>query len=131
MTTPIETVETCLRACATSKKGMAQAFRDYFTPATVWENVGMATTTGPEEAIGLMANFEAQLGIVTMTVDNLAIAAQGNKVLTERIDHLLRPDGSEAMAARVMGIFEVENGKISAWRDYFDTAGMAGGGQAG
>jgi limonene-1,2-epoxide hydrolase len=88
----------------------------------------MMTTTGPEEAIGLMGGFEAQLGCVTMVVDNLAIAAQGNKVLTERVDHLLKADGSEAMAARVMGIFEVENGKITAWRDYFDTAGMAGGG---
>jgi limonene-1,2-epoxide hydrolase len=35
---------------------------------------------------------------------------------------LLKADGSEAMAARVMGIFEVENGKITAWRDYFDLA---------
>jgi len=129
MPTPTETVENFLKACATSKEGMAQAFRDYFTPDAIWENVGLMTTTGPEEAIGLMANFEAQLGCVTMVVDNLAIAAQGNKVLTERVDHLLKADGSEAMAARVMGIFEVENGKITAWRDYFDTAGMAGGGQ--
>ncbi len=128
MPTPTETVEAFLKACAISKEGMAQAFHDYFTPATIWENVGMMTTTGPEEALALMAQFEAQLGCVTMVVDNLAIAAQGKKVLTERVDHLLKADGSEAMAARVMGIFEVENGKITAWRDYFDTAGMAAGG---
>ena len=130
MATPTETVEAFLKACATSKEGMAQAFRDYFTPDAIWENVGLMTTTGPEEAIALMGNFEAQLGCVTMVVDNLAIAAQGNKVLTERVDHLLRADGSEAMAARVLGIFEVENGKIVAWRDYFDTAGMMAGGQS-
>jgi limonene-1,2-epoxide hydrolase len=130
MPTPTETVEAFLAACATSKEGMAKAFHDYFTPDAIWENVGLMTTKGPEEAIALMAQFESQLGCVTMVVDNLAIAAQGNKVLTERVDHLLKADGSEAMAARVMGIFEVENGKITAWRDYFDTAGMMGGGQA-
>jgi limonene-1,2-epoxide hydrolase len=128
MPTPTETVEAFLGACAASKEAMADAFRSYFTPDTIWENVGMMTTTGPEEALAIMDQFEAQLGCVTMVVDNLAIAAQGNKVLTERVDHLLKADGSEAMAARVMGIFEVENGKITAWRDYFDTAGMAAGG---
>ena len=88
MPTPTETVEAFLGACATSKEGMAQAFHDYFTPDSLWENVGMMTTTGPEEAIALMGQFETQLGCVTMVVDNLAIAAQGNKVLTERVDHL-------------------------------------------
>jgi limonene-1,2-epoxide hydrolase len=130
MPSPIETVNAFLAECAKSKEAMHAAFRDFFTPATIWENVGMMSTTGPDEALGLMANFESQLGLATMKVDMVAIAAQGNKVLTERVDHMVKPDGGVAMSVRVAGIFEVEGGKITAWRDYFDTAGM-GGGQAG
>ena len=87
----------------------------------------MMSTTGAEEALGLMANFESQIGMATMKVDMLAIAAQGNKVLTERVDHMIKADGGSSMSVRVCGIFEVEGGKITAWRDYFDTAGMAAG----
>ena len=64
-----------------------------------------------------------------MRVDNLAVAEIGNKVLTERIDHVLDKDGNAIMSIRVMGIFELDGSKITAWRDYFDTAGLAGGGQ--
>ena len=47
-----------------------------------------------------------------------AIAATGNTVMTERTDHLHM--GDHAIVLRVMGVFEVSNGKIAAWRDYFD-----------
>lgn len=50
----------------------------------------------------------------------LAIAADGNRVLTERLDRFVRADGSEVAAGKVMGIFEVEGVHIVAWRDYFD-----------
>jgi len=101
-----------------------QAFRDSFTPATVWENVGMATTTGIEEALALNASFEASLGAVAIRVENLAVAEVGNKVLTERIDTMLDRDGNAVLSAQLMGIFEVADGKITAWRDYFDTASL-------
>ncbi|MET7990033.1 limonene-1,2-epoxide hydrolase family protein [Amycolatopsis sp. NPDC005232] len=46
------------------------------------------------------------------------IAADGNVVLTERTDVLRR--GSFAVEFWVCGTFEVENGRIVLWRDYFD-----------
>ena len=48
----------------------------------------------------------------------LAIAASGNKVLTERVDDFSR--GGIEVSLPLMGIFEVEEGLITAWRDYFD-----------
>ncbi|SIN62634.1 limonene-1,2-epoxide hydrolase [Parasphingorhabdus marina DSM 22363] len=48
------------------------------------------------------------------------IAADGDTVLTERTDKF-RING-EWIAIRVMGTFEMENGKIAKWRDYFDLA---------
>ena len=59
------------------------------TPGTVWENVGLATTTGIDEAIALNAQLGQSIGIATIRVDTLTIAEAGNKVLTERIDHLV------------------------------------------
>lgn len=124
MPTPIETVRTFLARWAIPGD-LDAAFRDYFTPATVWENVGMAVTTGAEEAIGFNRTFESQFGLATIKVDVLAIAAAkgpdgGDRVLTERVDHLLRGDGSVIMSARCMGVFEVADGKITAWRDFFE-----------
>jgi limonene-1,2-epoxide hydrolase len=48
----------------------------------------------------------------------LNIATNGKIVLTERIDRFLRSEGE--LAIPVMGAFEVENGLITRWRDYFD-----------
>lgn len=50
------------------------------------------------------------------------IAANGNVVLTERIDKFTR--GSDRITIPVMGTFEVHDGKIARWRDYFDLGAM-------
>jgi limonene-1,2-epoxide hydrolase len=46
------------------------------------------------------------------------IAAAGNVVLTERIDRFIGAD--KKVELPVMGAFEIRDGKIAAWRDYFD-----------
>ncbi len=46
------------------------------------------------------------------------ISANGNVVLTERVDSFVLPD--KTITLPVMGTFEVVDGKIAAWRDYFD-----------
>jgi limonene-1,2-epoxide hydrolase len=51
----------------------------------------------------------------------LAIAENGNKVLTERVDNFYLV-GGKAVSMPVMGTFEIVNGQITAWRDYFDLA---------
>jgi len=43
---------------------------------------------------------------------------EGNPLLAERVDVFKLPNKSFELP--VMGIFEVSDGKISAWRDYFD-----------
>lgn len=48
----------------------------------------------------------------------LRIAETGNAVLTERVDRFII-NGKE-VALPVMGTFELANGKITSWRDYFD-----------
>jgi limonene-1,2-epoxide hydrolase len=124
MPTPAQTVTQFL-ARWDSPGGLDQAIRDSFLPTTVWENVGLATTTGPDEAIALNARLERSLGVARIRVENLAVAETGDKVLTERIDHMIDAAGKTIMSAAVMGVFEVADGKITAWRDYFDTIANA------
>lgn len=123
---PTETVNAFFAECGRSHEAMLGAVRRYFTPATVWENVGMATTTGPDEAIALIGDFRESMGMETLRVEMLAGAEQGNKLLTERVDYIVRADGSVAGEIRLMGVLEVRDGHILAWRDYFDTAGLLG-----
>lgn len=49
----------------------------------------------------------------------------GNVVMNERVDTLSM--GGNEVALPVMGVFEIEDGKIRAWRDYFDMAAFTGG----
>ena len=52
----------------------------------------------------------------------LNIATNGNVVLTERIDRFSR--GEDRLVIPVMGAFEVADGLITQWRDYFDMGAM-------
>jgi limonene-1,2-epoxide hydrolase len=122
MPTPVEVVTSFL-AMWNKPRGFGEAVRAWFTPDTIWENVGATKTRGPDEALTAFPGFAD--GGPAIRVDTLAIAAAGNRVLTERIDHILGPDGKPAISIPLMGAFDVKDGKIVAWRDYFDTAGFA------
>ena len=50
------------------------------------------------------------------------IAVRDNVVLTERIDRFRR--GARWITVPVMGAFEVADGKITHWRDYFDMGAL-------
>lgn len=116
--TPIETV-TAFSAAFAKDNGKA-AIRRWFNPSTVWVNEGVSTTTGIEEAVAFLERPGRSPDIAAVHFDMLAIAADGNRVLTERLDRFVRADGSAIAAVKVMGIFEVDGDCIVAWRDYFD-----------
>ena len=52
--------------------------------------------------------------------ETLNIAEAGNVVFTERVDRFEM--GGKKVELPVAGVFEIEGGKIKAWRDYFDMA---------
>ena len=51
----------------------------------------------------------------------LSIAENGDKVLTERVDNFVMAGGKN-VSLPVMGVFQIRDGKICLWRDYFDLA---------
>lgn len=106
--------------------GFAEAVRAYFTETTRYENVGMSNTTGVEETLAFIDGFEAQVGEgVCIRVTTLSFAINGDTVMNERIDEVIAADGTVMTSIRLMGVFVVAGGKISEWRDYFDTAVLA------
>ena len=92
------------------------AIIDCFTDDAVYHNIPMAKVQGKaairETLATIMGDSEA------VQWDMLNIADEGGVVLTERVDKF-RINGTWAEIP-VMGVFEVSDGKIAAWRDYFD-----------
>jgi limonene-1,2-epoxide hydrolase len=122
MSDPVQVVTEFIETINEGPEGFAKAVARWFTAASVWENVGMSTTTGPDQALGMMQGMAAG-GVSSIRIEKLAVAGIGRTVLTERIDYMLDADGATRMQVRCMGAFEVDDaGKIVRWTDYFDTA---------
>lgn len=95
----------------------AEALIAYFTEDAVYHNMPM------EPAVGIEAVGEALKGVSQMTSRGWEIlhqAANGDVVLNERVDRFLM--GDKEVAVLVCGVFELRDGKIARWRDYFDMA---------
>jgi limonene-1,2-epoxide hydrolase len=65
-----------------------------------------------------------QMGFSSLAVEYRNVAAVGEVVFTERVDWMVRPDGSRAGPFPVVGVTEFRDGKISAWREYFDSRNL-------
>ncbi len=102
--------------CAAFEKHDAEALRPFFTDDVVYHNIPMDPAMGIDATIQFIAGFFGMFESTTFELVHLA--SRDGVVLTERIDtfHL----GDKVASLPVMGTFEVREGKISAWRDYFD-----------
>ena len=88
----------------------------YFTDDAVNHNIPVDPVVGPAGIRGVFEMFTT--GVERIEFRVLHIVADGNVVMTERVDVFTLPD--KTIELPVMGIFEVRDGKIAKWRDYFD-----------
>ncbi len=92
----------------------------FFTDHAVYHNIPQAPVTGWEAIASLIDSFirpgPPRIESIEFRVIN--IAANGPVVMTERVDVFRVADKSFEL--QVMGTFEITDGKINAWRDYFD-----------
>ena len=97
----------------------AELLRPYLDDSVVYQNVGMAATTGIEDVI---ANVAGQLAMFPDSYEykTINIVGDGDVVMNERLDMVTGPDG-RGHALPVMGTFVVADGKIARWTDYWDT----------
>ena len=88
----------------------------FFSADAVYHNIPTDPVTGTEAIRSTIAGFTAGVQSIEFRVDH--IAASGPIVLTERMDIFSMP--GKRIELPVMGTFEVHDGRITAWRDYFD-----------
>ncbi|HET6873720.1 MAG TPA: SgcJ/EcaC family oxidoreductase [Acidimicrobiales bacterium] len=110
---PAETVEQFIAAWP---QGDAKKLAGYFAPDAVYHNMPMEPVTGRDAIEATVAGFFAMAEQIRF--DTLHLLADGPIVMTERMDHFIT--AARTVSLPVMGVFEVHDGLITAWRDYFD-----------
>ncbi|MGW0980792.1 limonene-1,2-epoxide hydrolase family protein [Streptomyces xiamenensis] len=109
-------VRAFLSAMGPTPAAVRSAVDRYLTDDCVWENPGSPVCVGKGQILGLMPADFAQLEYRFRHV-----ATAGDTVLVERVENMLRTDGTPiARNLKVMAAFEVRDCRIAAWRDYFD-----------
>lgn len=102
--------------CAAWSKLDPDVLADYFTEDAVYHNIPLQPLSGREAIREFVAGFLEGAESAEFRIGHQI--ASGNVVMNERVD-AFRMAGRE-IAIPVAGVFEVRNGKIAAWRDYFD-----------
>ena len=118
METPIETVR---RFCAAWSENMAtDGLAAFFAEDAVYHNMPLDPVTGRDNIAENIASFirPGRPSVESIEFQLINIAADGPVVMTERLDVFKLADTSFGLP--VMGTFEVRDGQIHAWRDYFD-----------
>jgi limonene-1,2-epoxide hydrolase len=112
---PITVVESFLGALQAKEFDRAVSL---LADDVVYQNVPFPADRGKAAVVRTLKLFEKIVTDFEVRMRN--IAAQGGTVLTERVDVLSGP--LLYLDIKVCGTFEVRDGKIVLWRDYFDLA---------
>ncbi len=112
------------RFCAQWGTGDYASLLEYFAEDAIYHNIPMEPLQGVEEIKDFLEGFSAMAKSIDFVIHRQVVS--GNIVMNERTDTLRMNDGN-VVNLPVMGTFEVEDGKIVAWRDYFDMGQFTGG----
>jgi limonene-1,2-epoxide hydrolase len=104
--------------CAAASQRDAEALRPFFSEDVVYHNIPMDPAEGIEATMAVLNMFMGICDALEFEVHHLA--SDGSTVLTERTDTFTMKGKTAPLP--VMGAFHVVDGKITAWRDYFDMA---------
>jgi limonene-1,2-epoxide hydrolase len=103
--------------CRAVERRDVPALLDFFSADAVYHNIPLAPLTGREAIASTLEQFITPATRVEFEI--VALATHGSTVLTERVDRF--DIAGKHVELPVMGAFEVTaDGKIRAWRDYFD-----------
>ena len=106
-------VQRFLEACV---RADPDEFASYFTEDAQWWNAPWKPVKG-REAIRETLRRGSE-GMKALPWEIRHIVADGDIVMVERVDNFLV--GDTRISVPCMGIFELRDGKIAAWRDYWD-----------
>jgi limonene-1,2-epoxide hydrolase len=97
-----------------------EEFRELCAPNLDYRNIPIEGDEhhGPDEAHAILSRF-AEKWNIRLQIDN--IVGDERLVMTERTEFFEhRPGAKPSFALPVMGVFELEDGKVTKWRDYFE-----------
>ncbi len=102
--------------CAAWSRLDAREIASFFTDDGVYHNMPVGPMQGRDAIERFIAGFAADWTYTEWQILNLACA--GDVVIAERIDHTRA--GERVVDLPCCGVFEIRDGRIAAWRDYFD-----------
>jgi limonene-1,2-epoxide hydrolase len=116
--TPVDTVQDFIAAFVHAWPAAdATALGPFFDEEARYHNGPLDPVVGRTAIVATFAQFMRMGG--TVDVDIINMVAEGPVVMTERVDHITRHDGT-TLSLPIMGVIEVHGGRIATWRDYFD-----------
>ena len=104
--------------CAAASTRDPEVLRAFFSDDVVYHNIPMAPAEGIDATMAVIDMFLGMCEALEFEVHH--VASDGSTVLTERTDVFTMKGKSAPLP--VMGAFDAVDGKITAWRDYFDMA---------
>jgi len=104
--------------CAAWSRRDIELLLGFFTDDAVYHNVPMAPVAGRDAIRQVFGFFVPPAERIDWEIRH--IASSGALVFTERVDRFVI--GGKSVELPVAGVFEIRDGKVAAWRDYFDLA---------
>jgi limonene-1,2-epoxide hydrolase len=120
--TEADNIDLVRRFCAAWATLDIPKIMGFFTDDAVYHNMPIQPIQGKDAIKSVIEQVVAPFERTDWEITH--IVASGDVVLTERVDRFISPERTVELP--VMGIFEVREGKIAAWRDYFDLATWTG-----
>jgi limonene-1,2-epoxide hydrolase len=109
-------IEVVREFCAAIDRKDLAAIEALMDETVVYHNIGSEPAVGRDATLAAVKFQFDMFDPITFRLRN--IAADGDTVLTERVDEVTA--NSITAPVPIMGTFEVRDGRIVHWRDYFD-----------
>ena len=109
----IQLIQRFIHACVRAEP---DEFAGYFTDDAEWWNAPWKPVKGREAIRETLRRGAETMRALPWEIRH--IVADGNIVMVERVDNFRV--GETRISVPCMGIFELRDGKIAAWRDYWD-----------
>ena len=94
-------------------------YRRWLAEDALWENTGFPSVRGREKCVKFLHVLRELTGMEYCTIEVHHLVSRGDIVLTERTDRMHRADGEVICTFAIMGAFEVRDGQIARYSDYY------------